>query len=169
MRIALSTLQSHHRLTYDVDIGVDEAAGLLDAMPTAPVHVCLSAQLNEDRILVSVAVNGQVNALCDLCGLACVAPLRCTLEDEIMLDAPCYDPIEQVYDLSELIDEAVVMSSPRVVRCKPDCKGLCPKCGANLNYVTCDCEQSDGMGRNPFAALQDLFSTGGAKNGSTKM
>ena len=28
---------------------------------------------------------------------------------------------------------------PITIFCKPSCKGLCPKCGANLNKTTCNC------------------------------
>ena len=31
------------------------------------------------------------------------------------------------------INDAVVMDTPFVVLCKPDCRGLCPTCGINLN------------------------------------
>jgi uncharacterized protein len=40
------------------------------------------------------------------------------------------------------------------VVCGEDCKGLCPKCGANLNRETCDCEKDWEDPR--FAALKKL-------------
>lgn len=36
-------------------------------------------------------------------------------------------------DLSERIIEAIVVDIPMRVLCKPDCKGLCPYCGTDLN------------------------------------
>ena len=64
-------------------------------------------------------------------------------------------------DLAEPISDAVVMDTPFVVLCRPDCRGLCPICGANLNEETCDCaeraEEERIMGDdNPFAALKNL-------------
>ncbi|MDD6168654.1 MAG: DUF177 domain-containing protein, partial [Lachnospiraceae bacterium] len=44
---------------------------------------------------------------------------------------------------------------PAKVLCKPDCKGICPKCGTNLNLETCDCEQGELDPR--MAAFQDVF------------
>lgn len=29
---------------------------------------------------------------------------------------------------------------PTKILCDPECRGLCPQCGVNLNVVTCDCE-----------------------------
>ncbi len=40
-------------------------------------------------------------------------------------------------DLTEAVNEQLILSSPATIYCKPDCKGLCPVCGANRNL--CDC------------------------------
>ena len=53
------------------------------------------------------------------------------------------------------------METPFVVLCRPDCAGLCPVCGANLNRETCDCAERAEEERvmsdaNPFAALKNL-------------
>ena len=59
------------------------------------------------------------------------------------------------FDLAGPLQAALVYSTPFVVYCKPDCKGLCYKCGANLNYETCSCaDEPDPL--NPFAALAGL-------------
>lgn len=66
-----------------------------------------------------------------------------------------------VIDLAGPISDAVVMDTPFVVLCDPNCKGLCPECGANLNHETCDCarkaaEEAAQSDENPFAALKNL-------------
>jgi uncharacterized protein len=33
----------------------------------------------------------------------------------------------------------IVLSQPMQCLCKPDCKGLCPRCGANRNLTACSC------------------------------
>lgn len=43
-------------------------------------------------------------------------------------------------DLDELVNEEVSLSLPNKILCKEDCKGLCTKCGANLNIKKCDCK-----------------------------
>ena len=40
-------------------------------------------------------------------------------------------------DLTPLIREYMLLSSPINPLCRPDCKGLCPYCGENLNETTC--------------------------------
>lgn len=44
-------------------------------------------------------------------------------------------------DLDELVNEEVSLSLPNKILCKDDCKGLCPKCGANLNVKQCNCKK----------------------------
>lgn len=40
-------------------------------------------------------------------------------------------------DITPAVNEAIVLSRPLVIYCKPDCKGLCPVCGADLNVTDC--------------------------------
>lgn len=45
------------------------------------------------------------------------------------------DILEPDEDLREIL----LVETPLVPLCKDDCKGLCPRCGTNLNTGTCDC------------------------------
>ena len=66
---------------------------------------------------------------------------------------------DDTIDLSEALDTSLIMETPFVVLCKPDCKGLCPVCGENLNEVDCGhAAQVEESRRpaSPFAALADL-------------
>jgi uncharacterized protein len=43
--------------------------------------------------------------------------------------------------LEDVLREQVLLSLPVKTLCKPDCKGLCPRCGVNRNSQTCNCEE----------------------------
>ena len=43
--------------------------------------------------------------------------------------------------LEDVLREQVLLSLPVRTLCKPDCKGLCQRCGANRNSQTCTCEE----------------------------
>jgi uncharacterized protein len=46
---------------------------------------------------------------------------------------------DAMLDLAPLLrDEALILASHGEL-CRPDCKGLCIDCGANLNHETCEC------------------------------
>jgi uncharacterized protein len=47
-------------------------------------------------------------------------------------------PDDLQINLSPLIGEYLQLDIPIGPVCKPDCKGLCPICGENLNYSSCN-------------------------------
>ncbi len=58
-------------------------------------------------------------------------------------------------DVDEVVRQGVVIETPMHPLCGPDCQGLCPGCGANLNLGPCGCEPDAPSG--PMAAmLKDL-------------
>ena len=57
-------------------------------------------------------------------------------------------------NLKDIIQEQVVMAFPFKALCMQDCKGLCPKCGADLNKDPCDCDRRPSPGK--FAVLKNL-------------
>lgn len=46
-----------------------------------------------------------------------------------------------VLDLDDLIYQEIQLFLPQKMLCKDGCKGLCPKCGKNLNFGKCDCKK----------------------------
>lgn len=45
-----------------------------------------------------------------------------------------------VLDLDDLVYQEIQLFLPQKLLCKADCKGICPKCGKNLNSGDCDCK-----------------------------
>jgi uncharacterized protein len=171
MRIALSEVAVGRTYKWDAVLQDQDTAQLIDATLAEPLEVHVTHTTVEGVTYLRIVTNGKVYARCDLCGTDCIADAGCTVDEELTVDSDCYDPIEDCYDVDRLVDEAIVMSAPRKVLCKPDCKGLCPICGTNLNVAQCTCQQQKPKigDNNPFGVLKDIFPTGGANNGSTKM
>ena len=46
--------------------------------------------------------------------------------------------------LEDVLREQVLLSLPVRTLCKPDCMGLCPRCGANRNSQPCQCDVGPG-------------------------
>jgi uncharacterized protein len=64
-------------------------------------------------------------------------------------------PANHQIDLSPLTREYMLLDLPITPLCRPDCKGLCPVCGANRNDEDCGHQQDE---INPkFSALKDLL------------
>ena len=47
-----------------------------------------------------------------------------------------------ILDLTEVLRQYAVTTTAELDLCRPDCKGLCPECGANRNLETCACDLS---------------------------
>jgi len=58
-------------------------------------------------------------------------------------------------DLGSIVHDEISLSLPPDPLCKPDCEGLCPTCGADLNVAPC--AGHDDLSSSPFAALKQLF------------
>ncbi|MBI2822122.1 MAG: DUF177 domain-containing protein [Acidobacteria bacterium] len=57
-------------------------------------------------------------------------------------------------DLNAVIIEQIVLEIPMKPLCSPECRGLCDRCGADLNLGSCDCGTQPGDPR--WAALSQL-------------
>ena len=63
--------------------------------------------------------------------------------------------MDQVLDLGQLVDEQFHLSLPMKPLCGEDCRGLCQKCGVNLNQGSCACDRT---WRDPrWSALEGLL------------
>lgn len=58
--------------------------------------------------------------------------------------------------LEDVLREQVLLSLPARTLCREDCKGLCPRCGHNLNTESCACDPAPADPR--WSALSDLAS-----------
>ncbi len=58
--------------------------------------------------------------------------------------------------LEDVVREQVLLSLPARTLCSAGCKGLCPRCGQNLNQAKCSCDEAPADPRwNALAALAD--------------
>ena len=58
-------------------------------------------------------------------------------------------------DVDKLIFGEILVSWPMKVLCKEDCRGICKRCGADLNMTECQCRKTEPDPR--MAAIQDIF------------
>ena len=58
-------------------------------------------------------------------------------------------------NVDELINNEILLNWPMKVLCTETCKGICKKCGKNLNEGDCDCD--DFVPDPRMAAIKDIF------------
>lgn len=138
---------------------------------------CVSAVKGQIRIsntgsllLVKGEVKAEVRLECSRCTTDFVLPVEADVEEEFRLekvgDAIQVLPIDEeettpdlmsgsLLDVQELIRQNLLPVLPIQPLCKPDCKGLCPTCGENLNVGKCQCPPAES--ESPFGVLADLL------------
>ncbi|MBM4038456.1 MAG: DUF177 domain-containing protein [Planctomycetes bacterium] len=62
---------------------------------------------------------------------------------------------ELTVDLTDEIRQSVLLELPMKPLCRPDCAGLCPRCGADLNAGPCACKPEKA--EDPWAKLRALI------------
>lgn len=88
-----------------------------------------------------------LHGVCDRCASGFVrsvsvpvrAVLTTELENEDEADEWTFLLEDDTADLDEILTTAFVLNMDSKLLCKPDCKGLCFRCGKNLNDGPCAC------------------------------
>ena len=60
-------------------------------------------------------------------------------DDQSSFDTDVIYIEDGILDIDELVQQTTILSFPMRFLCKKNCKGLCPKCGTDLNKNSCDC------------------------------
>lgn len=120
-----------------------------DARPVGDVLVTgRLSSAGGDRFYFSGHLEGVARDACRRCLVEVETPVR---EDVHLLfaqaggeddDDPDVYPIaarDHDLDLRPALREEWLLAVPPLVVCKEDCKGLCPRCGADLNAGACSC------------------------------
>lgn len=107
----------------DPDLAAELAGGL---------SADLEFSVGGSRILLTGQVRGRRRLECARCLEDYDAPFEQTLDETFPLDAASIDAEEE-------IRQSLFLSAPAKPLCRPDCRGLCPRCGRNLNEGPCNC------------------------------
>lgn len=110
---------------------------------------------------------GRIETLYTTCCVRCLKPLEIPLmaeTDTILTDDPAAEEDETLFVLTEdridpadILVPALLLQVQMTYLCRPDCKGICPRCGANRNEHPCDCETKPTDSR--WDALRALLVT----------
>jgi uncharacterized protein len=156
--------------TYDVQIPADEIDLEISNQQIAgdvAVHAIVT------KGAAATTVTGQITGSLELDCDRCLEPVKTPIEIHVDLE---FVPVEQFstdserelttedlnvdafdgesLDLKEIVREQILLEIPQQFFCREDCKGLCAKCGGNLNLIDCNCNETEIDPR--WAALQNL-------------
>jgi uncharacterized protein len=102
---------------------------------------------NSRGILAQGVFRTGVVGECVRCLTPTLVPVEFEIE-ELFTSPPTADAAYSVddtgiLDLAPLFREETILAVPMGVLCRPDCAGLCPECGQNLNEGVCDCASNE--------------------------
>jgi len=120
-----------------------------DARPADAVHATgRLSKAGPGRYYWSGHIEGSAPLSCRRCLADVAHPVREDVHllyvepgDEVADDPDAYrlPPRALNVDLREAVREQWLLAVPEFTLCRADCKGLCPRCGADWNAGPCDC------------------------------
>ena len=149
--VDFSTSIDLHDLRYGTCYPVDE-----------PVEASGSVRNTAGVLVMTGSIHTTIHGVCDRCASAFAQdvdfPIDVVLVTELSNEENEDEwvfPLEgDSADLEDIVRTVFVLNLDSKLLCKPDCKGLCCRCGRNLNDGPCNCQKE----LDPrFAALKQLL------------
>jgi len=168
---------SNNPLRLNIGFIIHQSIGYYRDFPFEIPNIHLKPDLELKNLIGTVRVTRTAQGLLVQAKMRAVTPAECVrcladFEQPLEIDftelyaftsssvteSGLYVPENGLLDLAPLIRDEMYLSIPISPVCKPDCKGLCPICGENLNETTCHHEEETvDMGLN---SLKELFQKG---------
>jgi uncharacterized protein len=129
----------------------------------------LKGTLHFTRVAYGILITGTLDAKVKIECIRCLTPFSesvvIELEDTISLPGADLTPERPVrvaedgwIDLSPLVRENTWVALPVKPICSPDCQGICPDCGGNINLGECTCDKTAPIDPR-WGVLQTLLET----------
>ena len=113
-------------------------------------------------LVMTGEIHTTIHGVCDRCADAFTSDICFPIDVVLVTELSNEDhedervfPLEgDSADLEDIVRTVFVLNMDSKLLCKPDCKGLCCRCGKNLNEGPCSCQKE----LDPrFAALRQLL------------
>ncbi len=129
---------------------------------TEPVKAEGIVRNTADVLMMKGSITTCLHGVCDRCAGEFTRDVEIDLDVVLVEELSNEDsedervfPVEaDTVDLEEVVRTVFVLNLDSKMLCKPDCKGLCCRCGKNLNDGPCDCQKEPDP---RFAALRQLL------------
>ena len=121
------------------------------------VEVDFDVTFENPNVFVEGEITCFVEGVCDRCltkvSKQIYLPFEQTFYKDSATDEDAYIYSGSKLDVTKAVCDEIVLSLPLSFLCKEDCKGLCHKCGTDLNKQTCSCDTTPD---NAFSVLKNL-------------
>lgn len=109
-----------------------------------PVRARLLMESVVEGVLASGPLSGLMVVRCARCLASSERPFLVETQELFATGAGATDDeyplVDGIVDVEPMIRDAVLLAMPMAPLCRPDCLGLCPRCGGDRNLGECACE-----------------------------
>ncbi len=124
-----------------------------------PIRYDLHLQCVTNELIVTGTVEVKVRFTCSRCADIYPVAIR---EQSFFCEKPV-ENLHETMDLTDEVRETIILAFPNYPVCRESCRGLCPRCGVNLNRESCGCKPPETVRWSAFSGLDKIE----VKNGST--
>ncbi|KJS81221.1 MAG: hypothetical protein JM58_17425 [Peptococcaceae bacterium BICA1-8] len=125
---------------------------------TKPVRISLMVTNNGRILELKGYINTEIEVKCHRCLDPVIIPINTVIEEELVYFADLryvgdFSKVEieekflvfdnDIFDLTDIFREYIISALPYRILCSEECRGLCIKCGQNLNIKDCDCNTEE--------------------------
>lgn len=165
LKVDLAELQRKRRLPIDAEVPPDSLDWEEDGVRLAgPLHLTGTVQQSGSDVVFRGRLTGEAETSCR----RCLTAIRQPIDEQVVFvyrpglaaveaesdEVYAIEPRAREVDMTAAVREHVLLAAPQYVICREACRGLCPKCGADLNEGACACREETEDVR--WAALKRL-------------
>lgn len=138
-------------LDFDFEFEFIPDEGLTGITPVKPVRVTGTITNSAGYMRMESAVTLDYDTVCARCAMPLTRTLEAAISRDVAPEGGIEDEESEEYilirggtiDMRALAEEEIYLDFPLRDLCSPECKGLCPKCGKNLNEGPCSCPEHE--------------------------
>ncbi len=123
------------------------------------------ANLGDEKLKIEGGMKLKATIPCDRCLTDVEVPIEISFSKEVDMKQSAEDRVEDLdetdfiegynLDTDKLLYGELLVSWPMKTLCREDCRGICKKCGKNLNEGACSCDTVELDPR--MAVIAEIF------------
>lgn len=133
----------------DFNYSIDLSGEMLDGVYpfNQPVSIIGDVSNNAGIVELQFDADMLMDINCDRCAKPLKFPHKVSIGHTLVASLENEDNDDFIlvndmnFNLDELVTDDIFLNLPAKFLCNEDCKGLCPRCGADLNDGSCSCKK----------------------------
>ena len=138
MKINLDRIPDEGAFIEDTILAQDLELDTEEVEFKGPIKVTANVSKITNAVSIGLDLDASISFVCS----RCIEHFDFNFKKHIPLNYSA-DKRQHEIDLGPEIREDIILEYPLKPLCSPDCKGLCPRCGRNLNLKECNCQKGE--------------------------